>query len=203
MKKFGLLISFLLLTTQLTWGQIFNENFDYGISDNADITTVSTWVRHSGVQGPQYSATGLSYTGYASSAIGGAISFTNGSSGINDGDVNRNFTEVNTTNNIYVSFLLNVSSALATQDYFIHVGPTLMGTAFRGRVYARTNSTGWSLSLSKTGTPIVQDNTVLSFNQTYLVVLKYIFSTATTTDDQIGLHVYDSGLPASELAAQL
>lgn len=181
------------------FGQLLVENFDYGASDNADITVAtSNWARHGGTQGPAYSAAGLSYTGYASSGIGGSLSFTRGSSGVNDGDVNRTFTEVNTTGIVYFSFLVQLDSARSTADYFFHIGQTSIGTTFRGRVFARTNDAGWSLGLSKSSETRTDDNTVLSFGQTYLMVLKYSFNTTSTSDDEVTLYCYSSGVPASE-----
>ena len=174
----------------------FEENFDYGGADNADLVVASSssWTNHNGTGNPGYGATGLTYAGYASSGIGGNATFTN----VNGGDINKTFSTVGSNANIYVSFLVNLASANATDDYFFHVGPTSIGTTFRGRIFARSNGAGWSVSLSKSNETAAVDNTILNLNQTYLVILKYVFSTATTSDDQVGLWIYDSGVPSSE-----
>ncbi|MBK9099340.1 MAG: T9SS type A sorting domain-containing protein [bacterium] len=179
---------------------MLDENFDYGTVANPDLLAVTTnWVRHSGTQGPAYITTSLSYPSYFSSGIGGSVTFTNGGSGVNDGDVNRSLpTPVATDNNVYSSFLLNLTSALPTADYFFHVGPSPIGTTFRGRVFARSNGAGWSLGLSKSTETRIDDNTVLNFNQTYLVVLKYSYSTALANDDLVTLYLYDTGYPTTE-----
>jgi hypothetical protein len=178
---------------------LIEENFAYGEIANPDITAVtSNWLRHSGAAGPGYITTSLSYPGYTSSGVGGAVFFTKGASGVNDGDVNRTFDSVVTDNNIYASFLLNVDTAFSTADYFFHFGPKTIGTNFRARLFARLNTTGWSVGLSKSTETRVDDNTVLSFDQSYLLVLKYTYSTATTTDDIVTLYVYDAGIPVSE-----
>ena len=178
---------------------VIDENFDYGSVSNPDLTAVtSNWTRHSGTQGPAYNNTSLIYTSYASSGIGGSVAFTHGSSGNNDGDVNRTFSPVTTDENIYTSFLVNLSSAMATADYFFHLGPNPISTIFRARVFSRINGSGWSFGLSKSTEAAVNDNTILNFNQTYLVVVKYTFSTGTSTDDVVTLYVYDSGIPATE-----
>ena len=179
---------------------MLDENFDYGTVANPDLLAVTTnWVRHNGAQGPAYITTSLSYPSYLSSGVGGSVSFTNGGSGVNDGDVNRSLpAPVTTDNNVYSAFLLNLASALPTADYFFHVGPSPIGTTFRGRVFARSNGAGWSLGLSKSTETRVDDNTVLNFNQTYLVVLKYSFSTALATDDVVTLYLYDTGYPTTE-----
>lgn len=176
------------------------ENFNYGVADNTDITLVGTgWVRHSGTRGPAYAATGFNYTGYPSSGIGGCLSFTKGSSGVNDGDVNKVFTTgIASTSDVYVSFLVNVSAAHATADYFFFLGPAKIATTFRGRIFGRSNGTGWSAGLSKSSETIINDATVLTLNQTYLFILKYSFNTTTASDDQVTLYIYDSGVPSSE-----
>lgn len=207
MKKSILLFCFLLLFSLITVGQtvLLNENFDYGSTANSDITLVTqNWARHSGAQGPQYVHPGLSYTAYPSTNVGGALSFTNGSSGNNDGDVNRQTsTFISSTSVVYASFLLNLTSAKVYNnagDYFFHLGPAILSTTFRGRVYVMSNGSGFSFGLSKSSSPevAVYSNTVLNFNQTYLVVLKYSFNTSATTDDEVTLYVYSSGVPTSE-----
>lgn len=180
--------------------QLMVENFNLGNTTAADILGLTAnWSRHSGTTGPAYATSNLSYTGYPGTSIGGSMSFTN----TNSGDVNRKFTAVNATGAVYVSFLVNLSSALATEDYFFHVGPNTIGTVFRGRVFSRTNGAGWSVSLSKSSETNVDDNTVLNFNQTYLMVLKYSFSTAAASDDVVSLYVYDAGIPGAEPGSPL
>ncbi len=175
------------------------ENFDYGgVDDTSLVTLTSNWVRHSGSMGPAYSSTSLSYTDYPSSGVGGAVTFLNGGSGVNDGDINRVFNAVTLTSNIYVSFLLNISSALSA-DYFLHLSTNPFSTSyFRGRVFARSNGAGWSFGLSKSSDTRTDDNTILNFDQTYLIVLKYSFNTTATDDDLVTLYVYSSGVPSSE-----
>jgi len=180
------------------------ENFDYGSADNDNIVAASNsnWLRHGGAtdntQNPDYSATGLTFTGYPGSGVGGAMSFSFGSGGANDGDVNEKFATINTDQQtFYVSFLINLSAAKAS-DYFFHLGPNTIGTNFQARVYAQTSGTGWNLGLTKfTETPVNYDATVLDFNKTYLVVLKYTYKTATATDDVVSIYAYES-IPVSE-----
>ena len=204
MKK--LLIFFALLLTVTISSQTLklDENFEYGTSNDTSLVTLtSNWVRHSGAMGPAYSATSLTYAGYPSSGIGGAVTFLNGASGNNDGDIHRAFTPYDATQIIYTSFLLELTSALATADYFFHVGPNPIGTVFRGRVFARANAPGWSLGLSKSSELRTDDNTVLNFNQTYLVVLKYSYNTTAADDDQVTLYLYESGVPPTEPGSPL
>lgn len=204
MKK--LLLFFVLILTVTINSQTLklDENFEYGASNDTSLVTITAnWVRHSGAMGPAYSATSLTYAGYPSSGVGGAVTFLNGSSGNNDGDIHRLYTAFDATQVIYASFLIEISSAMATADYFFHLGPNPIGTVFRGRVFARANAPGWSLGLSKSSELRTDDNTVLNFNQTYLVVLKYSFNTTAADDDQVTLYLYESGVPVTEPGSPL
>ena len=210
MKKLALFLCALLAFSALTFAQTLylNENFDYGASPNADLTTASAnWARHSGAQGPQYIVTSLSYAGYPSSNVGGACSFQNGSSGTNDGDVNRTFTDISATSTIYVSFLVSLASAKNTSDYFFHLGLNPISTSvYRGKVFAVASSTPnkWNIGVSKMATSTPTMSVLdLDFNKTYLVVLKYEFNTTANNDDQVTLFLYDSSVPVSESATNL
>ncbi|HZW40196.1 MAG TPA: T9SS type A sorting domain-containing protein [Ignavibacteriaceae bacterium] len=198
MKKIALLI-FCCLFSFMSYAQstLLVENFDYGTTNADSISGLTTnWVRHSGTTGPSYTTSSLSYAGYISSGIGGKVNFITGQSG----DVNRVFPEVTLTSNIYISFLVSLDSAKTAGDYFFHTGPnTTVGGIFRARVFAKSNGAGWSIGLAKSNdTPVPYDTTVLNFGQTYLVILKYMFNTTTATDDQVGLWIYESGVPTVE-----
>jgi len=206
MKKVLLLLFVLFITSAMSAQTLLlNENFDYGSSANSDITAVgTTWARHSGAQGPTYVATGLTFAGYPSSGVGGSIGFTFGSSGNNDGDVNKLFTDQNTTTNVYVAFLVNFSAAKGTADYFFHVSSNPFSSSyFRGKVWAIANGSGWNIGLSKmSSTAVINTTTILDFNKTYLVVLKYMFNATSASDDACSLFVYDT-MPTSEAGASL
>jgi hypothetical protein len=186
--------------------RLMNENFDYSAANGDAITTASggAWANHSGTQNPTFNTTGLTYAGYGASGIGGAMNFTKGGSGVTDGDVNRTFTKIDATGDVYVSFLLNVSAAQATSDYFFHFSTNPLNSSFfRGRLHARSNGAGYSLGLVKNAETRVDNTTVLNFNQTYLIVFKYSFSTVTTSDDQVKVFVYETGVPSDEASPTL
>ncbi len=180
--------------------QLLAEHFAYGASDTSDLTAVAPeWVRHSGTQGPAYVSTGLAFAGYALSGTGGCARFTNGASGVNDGDASRILSApVTATSTIYVSLLVSLESAKGTGDYFFHLGPASIGATFRGRVFARSLGTGWALGLAKYNETRTDDSTVLTFGKTYLLVLKYAYSADSTNDDEVTLYAYDAGVPVSE-----
>lgn len=187
-------------------GMIVDENFSYSGIDNDPITplTAELWKRHSGANDPKFLATGLSYVGYPS-ATGGAVSIARTASGLNDGDINRQFVKtIDRTADIYVSFLINLSAASATQDYFLHFSNGPINTFnLRGKIFAKTNGAGWAIGLQKSTESRTDASTVLNFGQTYLVVLKYSYSNASDSDDTVKLFVYDSGVPSDESSGAL
>jgi Family of unknown function (DUF5689)/Secretion system C-terminal sorting domain len=180
--------------------QLLMENFDYGTTPGDLIAMTSNWTVHSGTGVPeQYQLSGLTYNGYLGSDIGGSVAFAGG--GGSRQDINTQFNEsVATSANIYVSFLVNLAMA-GSNDYFFHLGPHALGTTFRARIFARDTSseTGWALGFSKSSEAATLDTTtILNYNQTYLIILKYEFNTSAGDDDQVSLYAYDSGVPLSE-----
>ena len=197
MKKillFVLLMPFLAIAQDLV-----TEDFNYGSSANTDITTVasSQWARHSGAQGPQYVTTSLSYANFSNPGIGGAMSFTKGASGINDGDVNISFTP-QTSGSVYAAFLVSFTSVTATGDYFFNFMNS--GSGFVARTFVKNDGSGnISFGLNKASTTgTVYTSAIYSLNTTYLIVIKYTFNTGSTTDDQVDLFVNPTVPPGTE-----
>ena len=122
----------------------------------------------------------LSYTGLASSGIGGAASLT--TSGEDD---RRTFTSQ--SGDVYASCLINLSAAQATGGYFFALSSGTTG--FISRVFAKSSGSGFVLGLSKSTTTATYDSTVLNFNTTYLVVIKIAKNAVTTSDDVSSLWV--------------
>ena len=207
MKKLLLFIFVLGLSVSFAQTLYLNENFDYGSTANADITAATTkWERYSGTVGPTYVVPGLTYAGYPSSGIGGGAGMTFGSSGTNDGDARVALSPIiSSSSTIYFSFLVNITAAKSTADYFIHLSRSLTSsTIYRGRPYVIANGSGYSINFSKAGeTAAAVGTKVLEFNKTYLLVIKYVFSTAALDDDVTTLYIYDSGVPASEPGSPL
>jgi hypothetical protein len=175
---------------------ILIEDFNYAPIDTLASTNVNNnWVNISStVNRIRANGTGLTFPGYNGSGIGASASLTN-----NGEDCYRNLTSVVSNQNVYYSFLLNVSAAQATGDYFTGLSTSTSASAYSGRTFIKSNGTGYSLGISKINDPApVYSTTVLSFNTTYLVVWKCIYSSGTTTDDQFGLYVFNSAIPTTE-----
>ncbi|MEI7906705.1 MAG: choice-of-anchor D domain-containing protein, partial [Bacteroidota bacterium] len=184
-KSYTILTVFLLMIigSSGAFAQILLEDFDYTAGDslnsmhNWTIQATASYVNTIKVVSP-----GLSYPGYASSLGNAAKIDTTGQ------DIYRSFTG-QTSGNVYVSFLVNISKATTTGDYFFHF--TEAGTTnFRGRIYAKLVGTDLAFGLYKgsAGT-LAYTPATFALNTTYLMVLKYKFNTVSTTDDSVYLYI--------------
>ncbi|AXG68401.1 hypothetical protein KORDIASMS9_00616 [Kordia sp. SMS9] len=167
-KNYFLLIA--LLISSLSFGQVLEENFDYGMT-GGDLTAVSggAWVQHSGSTGPvQYVATpSLTMAGYPSSGIGGHVAFSGTSQ-----DVNRAFTGIS-TGTVYGSALVNVVSA-GSGNYFMHFNTS----GFRARIGARDDGNGGvEFGIGTSSSTLAYTTTPYSLNTTYLLVFSYEIAT--------------------------
>jgi phosphodiesterase/alkaline phosphatase D-like protein len=193
MKKIYLFLA-LLLTVNITFAQLLTEDFNYAAGQ---LLTNNGWTAHSGAGTNPITVTapGLTYAGHPGSGIGNAVTMT--TSGEDD---NKTFTAIN-SGDAYFSFLVNVSAATATGDYFI--GLLQSTTIFPYRVYAKSDGAGgFFFGISKANGAIVYDVTSRSFGTTYFIVGKYTYNTATTTDDVLNLWV-NPALGGSETAATI
>ncbi|GAA4043059.1 YDG domain-containing protein [Flavobacterium chungnamense] len=171
----------LLLFPSKGFGQLLTEDFSY--STTGDITTSSAgvWTAHSGTTNyPQYTNSGLTYSGFSGSNVGGAMTISTSGTA----DVNRVFTN-QTSGIVYASFLVNITGVTTTGDYFAHFGQTSVGTTFLGRLFVRRDaSNNLSFGLSKAAAIASATFTPNSYslNTTYLIVLKYSINSGTNND---------------------
>ncbi len=200
MKKSYLLVLFSLLFLPLSYsyGQLFVEDFNYPVGDSL---TGHGWTKHSGAAFTIFVQSGsLTYTGYPSSGIGNHVAVTGGASSREDDNVG--FDSLYTNGDvIYYSFLANVASAGATQDYFIHIGNRVSPTAFTlfaARVFVQDVSGNLRFGISNTSTQTM-GTTNFSYNTTYLVFVKYTINTGGA--DECKLWVFSTGVPLSEVLA--
>ncbi|MCX6172059.1 MAG: YDG domain-containing protein [Flavobacterium sp.] len=179
----------------------WEENFDYGGCDNAHMPNLtSNWIRFSGSSNDaQYRSSSLTYGSYPSSGIGGSFSFeTSGSD-----DVRREFSSVGiNSGSVFASFLINMNSSSSTSDdYFIALLGDANSTTAHGRAYIKREGTQFRLGVGKQSSGLSDVNTsLLNFDQTYLVVIKYEFIVG-SVNDPFKMWVISSGVPASEASA--
>lgn len=180
----GVLVVGLALSTT-AWGQLLlEENFDYtaGI-----LTTVGpTWSLHSGTAGQvdvidtdSDLGKSLSYSGYSPS-VGRRVFITE----TETEDVSKNLSSIINTGGLYASCLLKVTAipSGSTGSYFFHFYQN--STTFGGSVYIRPSGSGFNLGINaRTNVAnTVWNSSVLNYNQTYLIVLKYEFVSGTGND---------------------
>ena len=168
-KNYFLLIA--LLISSLSFGQVLEENFDYGMT-GGDLTTISggVWSQHSGSATPtQYVATpSLIMTGYPSSGIGGHASVAGTSQ-----DVNRSFAGIS-TGTVYGSALVNLS-AVGSGNYFLHFN---ISGGFTTRVGARDDGSGGvQFGVGTSSSTLTYGTTSYALNTTYLLVFSYEIAT--------------------------
>jgi hypothetical protein len=118
----------------------------------------------------------ISYPGYLSSGIGNQVSL------INTGqDVNRTV-EAQTSGTIYASLLVNITTAGAG-EYFFHLGQTVIGSNFRGRVFVKKDANDkLAFGIAQSTTTANYSGFLYDLNTTYLIVLKYEIIDGTNND---------------------
>lgn len=172
---------------------LLTENFNYPAGDSLG---AHGWVSFSGGATNYLAVTspGLVYSGYPLSNIGNATTvLTNGQ------DAYKNFSSSDSTGNLYISFMVNVTSIQAAGDYFTALLPPNSTTLYNARFYVR-DTAGFRFGLSKStaasgGIFYTQDT--YSLNTTYLVVLK-VKRNPGTADDEFSAFIFSSGIPSTE-----
>ena len=172
-------LSLLAPTTQAT--QLLNDDFS-GYTVGAVLDGQGSWTK--GGTGPSCNvsnASALTYVNY-NSVGGNYVQMAPPSS--TTSRTYKGFTSTASAGNtFFVSFLLRLSAA-GTGDYFISLGDPTTGTAYGPRIFAKANGGGYSLGIAKSSATGIYATTptVLSFNQTYLVVLRFTGVTGSAND---------------------
>ena len=191
MKKIYALL-FCVITT-ISFGQVLSDDFNY--ADNA-LLTANGWTAHSGTAAPIDVGTsnGLNYTGYSgttgftASAIGNAARLDNTGE-----DVNKAFSTPITSGDLYVSFLVNVTTAV--DGYFLSLGT---GTnTFFARFFAKPSATSGKINFGIGNSTATYSSTDFDPNTTYLAVIKY----GVSTSGPVSLWIIPASIPVSEASA--
>jgi hypothetical protein len=155
--------------------QLLVEDFDYPIGS---LLINNGWTAHSGAGTQSIDVTtGLVFSGYKGSDIGGAANLDN-----NGEDVHRTFV-AQTAGVVYVSAIVKID-ANTTAGYFFHLGKVSIGTAYTSRVWV--NSAGDAVGLGA-GTAAPASYTPINQGTPFLIVLKHDF-----TDKKTSLFVLNS-----------
>lgn len=174
---------------------ILADNFDYGTTAG-DLTSVTdSWKNYSGTTQPvQYVVPGLSFSGYGASGVGGAVTMQNGKGSRED--VTVGFSS-QTSGVIYMAQLVKVSkaSASASGDFFLSLRNS--DGDYLNRIYAKDDGKGnLQLGVVKNrsgGGDIVYAPKIFTYNTTYLIVVKYDFTTTVSS-----LYVISGAIPQTE-----
>jgi hypothetical protein len=157
---------------------LLNETFDYAAANATDVKVASAnaWdvTGTANANTIEFVTTPLVLASYPGSNVGGAISLAG-----NGEDINRSFT-AQTTGVIYYSALVNVSAfPNANADYVLHFMSGENGTTFCARFFAKSDGAGGiNFGVGNTSTPTFATTpSVYQLNSTYLIVVKYEFST--------------------------
>lgn len=192
MKKIYSIIIGLIST--VSFGQVLSEDFNY--PDTA-LLTANGWTAHSGAGSQAIDvgvSNGLTYAGY--SGLGGFTAATVGNAVRLDNtgeDVNRAFGAPVTTGDLYVSFLINVTTAV--DGYFLSLGTGT--TTFYSRLYARPSVTPGKINFGIGNSAATYSATDFDPNTTYLAVIKY----GVSATGPVSLWIIPTGVPATEAAA--
>jgi len=96
-------------------------------------------------------------------------------------DVKKNFYRIN-GGEVYASFLVNVTKATTSGDYFFHFGDTTGSSNFT-RVFIKRNSSGaLAFGISKTGSSTTYTSYNYALNNTYHLVINYKMIAGSSND---------------------
>lgn len=176
---------------------VLKDDLNYGtVANSLTVVSGGKWTAYSasGTRPVQYVSAGLAYTGYAGSAIGGALVMQNNSA--SSEDVSMDFA-AQSSGAVYSAQLMNFASAPATADFFYSFGDGAASTTpvYYNRLYAKANGSKMSLGLGRNSTTASYATADLDFGVTYLVVSKYEFATNTST-----LYILNGNVPSIEPA---
>ncbi|TDG37677.1 hypothetical protein EZJ43_00860 [Pedobacter changchengzhani] len=159
---------------------VMKDDFSYGSTTSTlDAVGAANWSVFSGTLNPiAYMPTGLSFTGYAGSNVGGAIVSANGSGSRKD--YIRSFGTTISSGVVYQAQMINPSVGSTTGDFF--AGMADAGNNYFNRITVKDDGTGKpSFGLGKAAGTVIFASGTYSYGTTYLVVTKYDFDSGTST----------------------
>ncbi len=194
------------IVTTYAVGEVINpnllleENFNYPAGN---LLTNHGWTAHSGAgtQPMIVGSTGLTYPNYPSASGNSAQTVFAGSAE----DIHRTFT-AQTSGEVYMSALINISTASTTGDYVLHLGASPIGTDFKGRLFVQrdaANNIRFGITKAGAVASAVWTNYIYSYDTTYLILMKYTLIPG-TANDEVKLWInpdFSGGEPGGFLSA--
>ncbi|MEK7952227.1 PEP-CTERM sorting domain-containing protein [Luteolibacter soli] len=112
----------------------------------------------------------------SNSATDGTISLTTSGE-----DLRHTFTPAVTSGSIYMLAEITVGSAQATGDYFLHLGDGGANN-FYARTFIKSSGAGFVMALGTGSGAVTYGTTVLSFGQSYSILVRYDVVSGTGND---------------------
>jgi len=174
-----------------------SENFEFNAGDTIGACGWTGFSSQLNLQ--KITSPGLSYAGYPYSGYGNAIKLdTTGQ------DSYKEFFpayDSTATDAVYLSALINVSTAKPFGAYVLTLCDSGSTSFFRGRLYVKDSLGNVRFGLAKsaasdTSAMNIWCPTDFAYNTTYTVVIKYNFIVG--AKDEVSLYVFSSGIPATE-----
>ena len=138
---------------------LYSTGFDAPTYSDGVLLGQDGWVASSG--------TGTNNLTVANSATDGTITLA-----ATGEDLRRLFTPAQTTGSVFLSADINVATAAATGDYFIHLGDGSTSN-FYARTYIRSSGAGFVMALGTSSGAVTYGTTVLSFGTNYSLLVRY------------------------------
>lgn len=188
MKKIYLCsITVLLLFRGLSFAQLLEENFNYTASDATELEDITStlWESTLSTGAAIFYNSSLTYSGYASSGIGGMASTIKGTV--------RSYADFSSTNSgsLFYSFLIRLTNLPnSTAEYPIALTSTANGSSYFTKVWLQGDGSKFRFGLSKAAaSPSIVTNYDYTVETTYLIVVRYDFISG-TSNDLIKLYVF-------------
>ena len=169
----------LFIILSLCHGQQLDLNFS-SYTSGTTLEGQDSWTTNvlSGTEATISSSTPLSYSGYGSG--GKYINISTTSSVLYFSKPFASSISFSSTSTIYYSMLVNVQSADGggPNCFFIDAGSWI------GRIWIRNDNAGkWQVGVSKNNMSLVWGTTLFTYNQTYLIVVRYSFNPGAMDDE--------------------
>lgn len=159
---------------------LLKENFEYAVGDSLCGQPTWDWMNVPTTRNlVLIQSDALTYPDYPASGVGNKVTLTNSGE-----DLYRTFPR-QMSGSVYTSFLVNVTGASTTGDYFFALTSNPSSKSiFHGRVYVKKDANGKvAFGVTRVASAkIGYTDFVYDMNTTYLVVLKYDIISGATND---------------------
>jgi len=163
-----------------------------------DTIGAHSWVTHSGgaTNAIKVTSGSLTYNGFVNSGLGNSVTLA--TSGQDSHRALTTDTTTYTSGAVYASMMVNVTSAQSTGDYIFHFNSgKISDNLFRARLFVKkapNSGIAFGINKSSTASALLYTDTTATtatytLNTTYLVVVKYAFSSTSTADDTVSLWI--------------